>query len=319
MAIDKSRADYEFQNLGQEYYGNPVFTVTGNYDGALVYNAGFECVRCSQFQPLRPCPNCNSKGFIPGVGAGGMAGIFCVRCQRGFTSWTCTSCQARNPVRGTIGQVIENFGGGGPGTGCLIATAALGGPEAPPVQELRELRDQLLRRTRWASRFLKSFERHYYSFSPAVAEAMMENEDMREVLGFSLVTPLLNYLHLVVRRPPLESTSLESADPTLKKYIEQMWDDMDAWLSKIPIPESYSELPGEDAAIEIALMLKLKLRSRSERLAYLARLIENGQLPLAITSDRVSEVRHILHSLGVANSEADQIVGEASGEGTVSS
>ena len=56
------------------------------------------------------------------------------------------------------------------GGGCLIATATYGSEMSPQVQQLRELRDNVVLNTESGNSFMKSFNQFYYSFSPIIAD-----------------------------------------------------------------------------------------------------------------------------------------------------
>ena len=80
--------------------------------------------------------------------------------------------------------------------GCLIATASYGSELAPQVQQLRELRDNVVLQTETGSSFMTSFNQFYYSFSPAVADYERENPAFKEAVKLTL-TPLLTSLTLL--------------------------------------------------------------------------------------------------------------------------
>lgn len=76
------------------------------------------------------------------------------------------------------------------GSGCFIATAAYGSELAPPVQFLRDFRDEVVLK----SRFKGSFERIldvYYRFSPTVARRMRKNKSLKYVMKYSVVWPFV--------------------------------------------------------------------------------------------------------------------------------
>ena len=80
--------------------------------------------------------------------------------------------------------------------GCLIATASYGSELAPQVQQLRELRDNVVLQTETGASFMTSFNQFYYSFSPAIADYERENPAFKEVVKLTL-TPLLTSLTLL--------------------------------------------------------------------------------------------------------------------------
>ncbi len=73
---------------------------------------------------------------------------------------------------------------------CLIATAAYGSDIAPQVQQLREIRDNVVLNTESGLAFMSAFNQLYYSFSPTVADFERENSVFRESIKVLLI-PLL--------------------------------------------------------------------------------------------------------------------------------
>jgi len=84
----------------------------------------------------------------------------------------------------------------GNGGGCLIATATFGSELSPQVQQLRELRDNVVLNTESGKLFMTSFNEFYYSFSPAIADYERENSFFRDTVKIAL-TPLLTSLSVL--------------------------------------------------------------------------------------------------------------------------
>ena len=82
------------------------------------------------------------------------------------------------------------------GGGCLIATATFGSELAPQVQQLREIRDNVLLETESGSAFMESFNQFYYSFSPTIADLERENPMFKETVKLA-ITPLLTSLSIL--------------------------------------------------------------------------------------------------------------------------
>ena len=82
------------------------------------------------------------------------------------------------------------------GGGCLIATATFGSELAPQVQQLRELRDNIILSTESGTAFMSGFNQFYYSFSPVIADLERENPVFKEVVKLSL-TPMLSSLSIL--------------------------------------------------------------------------------------------------------------------------
>jgi len=73
---------------------------------------------------------------------------------------------------------------------CFIATAAYGSELAPPVQFLRDFRDDVVLQ----SIFHKPFEqilKVYYSFSPPIANLMRKNEMFKRIMKYTIVWPCI--------------------------------------------------------------------------------------------------------------------------------
>ena len=82
------------------------------------------------------------------------------------------------------------------GGGCLIATAAFGSEMSPQIQQLREIRDNVVMQTVSGKTFMIGFNQIYYSFSPHVADYERENPVFKEAVKITL-TPMLTSLTLL--------------------------------------------------------------------------------------------------------------------------
>ena len=91
----------------------------------------------------------------------------------------------------------ENTSEGG---GCLIATATFGSEMSPQVQQLRELRDNVVMQTASGHTFMTGFNQIYYSFSPYVADFERENVVFKETVKVAL-TPMLTSFSILSHVP----------------------------------------------------------------------------------------------------------------------
>jgi len=82
------------------------------------------------------------------------------------------------------------------GGGCLIATATFGSELSSQVQQLRELRDNVLLQTNSGSAFMSGFNQFYYSFSPTIADWERQNPVFKEAVKLA-ITPLITSLSLL--------------------------------------------------------------------------------------------------------------------------
>ena len=85
---------------------------------------------------------------------------------------------------------VPVMGDNNEGGGCLIATTAFGSEMAPQVQQLREIRDNVVMQTTSGKSFMTGFNQIYYSFSPYVADYQRENPVFKETVKITL-TPML--------------------------------------------------------------------------------------------------------------------------------
>ena len=97
-----------------------------------------------------------------------------------------------------IAQAQENGSTPPPdnGGGCLIATATFDSELSPQVQQLREVRDNVVMKTKSGIAFMTAFNQFYYSFSPGIADFERENSVFKETVKISL-TPLLTSLSIL--------------------------------------------------------------------------------------------------------------------------
>ena len=77
--------------------------------------------------------------------------------------------------------------------GCLIATATYGSELAPQVQQLREIRDDIVLGTNSGTAFMSAFNSFYYSFSPTIADWERQSPAFKEAIKIS-ITPLITTL-----------------------------------------------------------------------------------------------------------------------------
>ena len=82
------------------------------------------------------------------------------------------------------------------GGGCLIVTATFGTETSQQVQQLRELRDNVVLNTQAGKIFMTGFNEFYYSFSPTIADYERENDIFRDGIKIAIM-PLLTTLSVL--------------------------------------------------------------------------------------------------------------------------
>lgn len=73
---------------------------------------------------------------------------------------------------------------------CFIATAAYGSELAPPVQFLRDFRDDTVIPSRFGPGFARALDA-YYRFSPPIAKKMEQNSNFKNLMKYSIVYPFV--------------------------------------------------------------------------------------------------------------------------------
>lgn len=124
-----------------------------------------KCIRCGKVVPLSPCSNCESTTYEPGKSTDGTVGVFCTKCEKGFSNWTCSQCGTENAVNKTVAKK----------KGCFIATAAFESGEAPEVLFLRKFRDDTLVRSRLGRTLILA----YYRISPSLAKVVSRSQFLK--------------------------------------------------------------------------------------------------------------------------------------------
>lgn len=82
------------------------------------------------------------------------------------------------------------------GGGCLIATATFDSELSPQIQNLRELRDNVILSTNSGMAFMSGFNQIYYSFSPTVADLEREYPLFKESVKLA-ITPMISTLSIL--------------------------------------------------------------------------------------------------------------------------
>lgn len=95
-----------------------------------------------------------------------------------------------------VGEVSNDSPAQPENGGCLIATASFGSELSPQVQQLRELRDNVVLNTNSGKAFLTSFNQLYYSFSPYIADFARENLFFKETVKMT-ISPMLSTLSIL--------------------------------------------------------------------------------------------------------------------------
>ncbi len=192
------------------------------------------------------------------------------------------------------------------GTGCFIATAAYGSEMEPEVEFLRRFRDDILRKTRSGEKFFDAYWGHYYRISPLIVELMRQDAQVKDLVRWSLVNPIVQYLQLAVRFP---DAPIEGVEEPWRSFLLEMREGLEDWAKAVDLPFDFRGLSPRDSAEEIAMIMRYILRTENTRKAYLRRLEELGQLPLQTGAEERADITERLRSSGRSEGEIARILG----------
>jgi hypothetical protein len=140
------------------------------------------CIRCRNLKHLEACPNCGNEAYRLGHDREFQSGLFCPRCKRGFTTWSCV-CGCDNPV--SFQTVFTSKK-----EGCFVATICCGSEVAPEVRYLSEFRDRALLPHAWG----RAVVRTYYFLSPALVAVLRRNRHLRRAIRTTAIRPVVRLL-----------------------------------------------------------------------------------------------------------------------------
>lgn len=124
----QSSADPKFTGTWSPANIEEVRTQSGGVFYRPDLNDGFllQCLRCKAKYQIDECDNCNYRHFRTGL-----AGVFCMQCGEGVSSWACERCSTRNSVDRTLfvltkerkGKLLAKFAAIGAGFLVFAITA----------------------------------------------------------------------------------------------------------------------------------------------------------------------------------------------------
>jgi hypothetical protein len=191
-------------------------------------------------------------------------------------------------------------------SGCFIATAAYGSAIEPEVEFLRRFRDDVLRRTRAGEQFFDQYWEHYYRVSPVIVEMMRADPNVKELVRWSVVSPIVKHLQLLLRFP---DAPVEDVAEPWRSFLLETRESLEEWTKAIELPFDFGGLPASAAAEEISIMMRYLLRTEGTRTAYLRRLEELDQIPLRVEPQERDGLAERLRDAGRSEGEIARILG----------
>lgn len=192
------------------------------------------------------------------------------------------------------------------GGDCFIATAAYGSELAEDVQELRSFRDDILLHTRSGADFFMDFFKHYYRLSPVIVELMNSDDDLKDMVRWALVAPIVEFLRLAKDFP---RESLDDVPEPWRSYLEQARGGFERWTEHLPIPQDVDAVDPAFAAEELRVGLQYLMWEPEQRADYLKRLGVEGQLPLKAPEESLKTMARLLAARGADSTLVSTITG----------
>jgi len=192
--------------------------------------------------------------------------------------------------------------------GCFIVTAAYGTASAPEVEFLQGFRDNVMLQTRWGRQVFDELGKYYYRISPAIAEEMIRDPEMRRVLKWAIVEPWVNYMKLMIGRPDFKAMNLDGMDPKLRAFLLQLQSDGDRWIKSIELPKSFKGRDPVESIDELNMVLGMVLLRTNGR-EYLDDLERSGELPLQYSNEDEAKLKTALEEAGRTEDEVASILG----------
>ena len=149
----------------------------------------------------------------------------------------------------------SDSGGGG---NCFVATAAFGSALDPNVEFLRRFRDDVIRETRAGDIFWETFFERYERLSPTVVEMLRSDEELRGLVRWSLVQPIVHYLEVVQSFP---DAPLDDVPEPWASWLTTQRDTLARWLGEIELPDDFTGMEPDAVVAELALLLRYVLRT----------------------------------------------------------
>lgn len=203
----------------------------------------------------------------------------------------------------------------GTSANCLVAESHPDGRDGESLNELRRLRERFLIGSGWGKSFLEQFHHHYYKFSGTIAQELTLDQEMRGAIGFAISAPIINYLRMVAASPRLDDSDLANLPSSVRKFLEGIYGDMEAWLAPTTIGDNPASSSAEAAAIEIAIALRFRCRRPDSAAKYLDALSSRHLIPLKGSSDELLRARASMRTLLSTDTEIDRVLGIGSTRG----
>lgn len=186
--------------------------------------------------------------------------------------------------------------GGLTGGDCFVATAAYGSELADDVQELRSFRDDVLIPTRSGAAFFDEFFAHYYRLSPSIVAMMHADPEVRAMVQWAIVAPLVGFLRLAKDFPRRD---LDELPQPWRDYLASARDEFERWAEHLPLPTNLDAVAPMHAAEELRIALTHLIWRPEAAAQYLDELTKAGELPLKARPDTLAVLADVLVERGL--------------------
>lgn len=189
---------------------------------------------------------------------------------------------------------------------CYVATAAYGSPSVPEIQFLTKLRDEIVPNVRvWEGIYDRYFQK-YTDLSPYIISLMKGDDEIRKLVRWLVVSPIVSYLKILHTFPDAE---IDCQEPW-KSFLTRMRNELEDWATTFELPLDFRDVPPSKATKEIDLVLRYVLRKKNSRINYLSQLEGLQQLPLRTSRKQRIRLAGTLHDSGRTSEEILRILGK---------
>ncbi len=218
----------------------------------------------------------------------------------------CKGADDEKPKTKGFFESYRDAGGGGGGGKCFVATASFGSELDPNVEFLRRFRDDVIRATRTGDRFWRRYWERYQRLSPTVVEMIERDPELRDLVRWSLVQPIVHYLELVQSFP---DAPLDDVPEPWRSWLEGERSKLANWLGEIELPTEFEGLDPDAIVAEVAFLLRYVLRTSDDRSDYVEKLQASGALPVSVTPEERVRLAEELWKEPATAEWADAILG----------
>ncbi len=187
---------------------------------------------------------------------------------------------------------------------CFVATAALG-PDAPQIQELQRIRDEIVLGTTWGRTEFAYFYQAYAQVSPIMVAFLERDPRLKGLVAQGVVQPLMLLARLFRDFP---DDPIPLVGEPWSSFLSGLRAELEALTAFIELPTAFPNRSAAERAFELTILLQFVLRTEISRTRYLDALRRDGAVPVRLAAAAAERVASQLIALGVRPRIIEQVV-----------